>query len=175
MPAVSTLISVVTHMTTSITSAATVSAMLCSSECVVVRCSVVGQRMHRAVMPRCSAGTTLEQPAARAFAQLRPRETGRPLRRDVVICADGPRDQHRASPSASWPTAVLIAATSPATSGVGGVHLEAEARMHRRGACLERHRAPAPATRACRRRPGRAGGRSARRWHPAARTPRRSR
>src|SRR4029077_19153026 len=65
--------------------------------------------------PGCQGGDSLEQAAARAFAQPR-----------LGLRAIDARSHQRpssidASPSASWPTAVLIAVTSPGTPGAGGV------------------------------------------------------
>ena len=62
MPAVSTLINVVEHMTTSNTNAATVSAMMWSRRWALVRRKVVGQRTHWAVMPGAKAGTVCNNP-----------------------------------------------------------------------------------------------------------------
>src|SRR6202030_1589375 len=64
---------------------------------------------------RCQGGDGLEQPAARALPQLRlgrGRVRRGPLHRPTSIDA---------TPSASWPSAVLIAVTSPWMSAAGGV------------------------------------------------------
>jgi hypothetical protein len=62
MPAVSTLINVVEHMTTSKTKAAKVSAMMWSIRWALVRRKIVGQRAHRAVVPGTSGGTVWNRP-----------------------------------------------------------------------------------------------------------------
>ena len=63
---------------------------------------------------RCQGRDRLEQSAARALSQLR-----------LGLRPIGGRSHHRPNsiaviPSASWPTAVLIAVTSPGTPGAGG-------------------------------------------------------
>jgi hypothetical protein len=57
MPAVSTLINAVVHMTAISTNAAAVSAMMWSRRWAEARRKIVGQRAQRAVVPGARAGT----------------------------------------------------------------------------------------------------------------------
>ena len=62
MPAVSTLIKFVEHMTTSNTNAAEISAMMWSIRWALVRRKTVGQRAHCTVMLGARAGTVWSSP-----------------------------------------------------------------------------------------------------------------
>ncbi len=109
-------------MSASSTRAVTVKAMMCSSRWVLARRRIVGQRAHCALAPGLSAGTICNSPQpghSRSCGRVAGGGSAAGKRR----LTRGPRrgtSSIGAMPSASRPTAALIAATSPGTPGAGG-------------------------------------------------------